>query len=168
MFGAIAPSHNKRAAGTDLQALEKEIMPHRSTKRQANEQSEEQKSEADMDSGSERDEEQIIKQVEELIRVKDVENSTLKLGYNESDYQITSQQYPNCLWEHISPTGWQPNEKWVKPKKMEKTYKFTLDKFQEKAVECIQKNESVLVAAHTSAGKTAIAEYAIAKSLNNN
>lgn len=31
-----------------------------------------------------------------------------------------------------------------------------------KAIEC---DESVLVAAHTSAGKTAIAEYAIAKSL---
>jgi len=30
---------------------------------------------------------------------------------------------------------------------------------------CIEKDESVLVAAHTSAGKTAIAEYAIAKSL---
>ena len=31
---------------------------------------------------------------------------------------------------------------------------------------CIERNESVLVAAHTSAGKTAIAEYAIAQSLN--
>lgn len=30
------------------------------------------------------------------------------------------------------------------------------------------KNESVLVAAHTSAGKTAVAEYAIAQSLKNN
>lgn len=29
----------------------------------------------------------------------------------------------------------------------------------------IEKNESVLVAAHTSAGKTAVAEYAVAKSL---
>ena len=33
-------------------------------------------------------------------------------------------------------------------------------------MECIERNESVLVAAHTSAGKTAIAEYAIATSLN--
>ena len=51
---------------------------------------------------------------------------------------------------------------------MDKEYKFKLDKFQDKAVECIMKNESVLVAAHTSAGKTAVAEYAIAKSLKNN
>jgi ATP-dependent RNA helicase DOB1 len=30
-----------------------------------------------------------------------------------------------------------------------------------------ERNESVLVAAHTSAGKTAVAEYAIAKALKN-
>ncbi len=46
-----------------------------------------------------------------------------------------------------------------------KTYKFTLDPFQKAAVGHIENNESVLVAAHTSAGKTAIAEYAIATSL---
>lgn len=46
-----------------------------------------------------------------------------------------------------------------------KEYKFKLDPFQQEAVGYIEKNESVLVAAHTSAGKTAVAEYAIAKSL---
>ncbi|KAA8491098.1 Superkiller viralicidic activity 2-like 2 [Porphyridium purpureum] len=45
-----------------------------------------------------------------------------------------------------------------------KHYKFTLDAFQQESVNCLEKNESVLVAAHTSAGKTAIAEYAIAMS----
>ena len=39
--------------------------------------------------------------------------------------------------------------------------------FQAQAVEYIDQDESVLVAAHTSAGKTAVAEYAIAKALNN-
>ena len=48
-----------------------------------------------------------------------------------------------------------------------KVYPFKLDKFQQDAVDCIEKGESVLVAAHTSAGKTAVAEYAIAKSLKN-
>jgi hypothetical protein len=44
-------------------------------------------------------------------------------------------------------------------------YPFSLDAFQQEAINCIEKNESVLVAAHTSAGKTVCAEYAIAKSL---
>ena len=45
---------------------------------------------------------------------------------------------------------------------MAKTYKFELDPFQRVSVACLERNESVLVSAHTSAGKTAVAEYAIA------
>ncbi|XP_022753462.1 DExH-box ATP-dependent RNA helicase DExH10 isoform X3 [Durio zibethinus] len=45
---------------------------------------------------------------------------------------------------------------------MAKTYKFELDPFQQVSVACLERNESVLVSAHTSAGKTAVAEYAIA------
>ena len=48
-----------------------------------------------------------------------------------------------------------------------KVYPFKLDPFQQEAVGYIENDESVLVAAHTSAGKTAVAEYAIAKSLKN-
>jgi len=51
---------------------------------------------------------------------------------------------------------------------MAKTYPFKLDSFQSTAIACIERNESVLVAAHTSAGKTVVAEYAIAKALKNN
>ena len=43
-----------------------------------------------------------------------------------------------------------------------RTYPFTLDGFQECACACIERKENVMVAAHTSAGKTAVAEYAIA------
>ena len=46
-----------------------------------------------------------------------------------------------------------------------KEYEFILDPFQKKAILCIENNQSVLVSAHTSAGKTVVAEYAIAKSL---
>ena len=46
-----------------------------------------------------------------------------------------------------------------------RTYKFELDPFQKAAVACIERDESVLVSAHTSAGKTVCAEYAIATSL---
>lgn len=43
-----------------------------------------------------------------------------------------------------------------------KEYKFILDPFQKEAILCIENNQSVLVSAHTSAGKTVVAEYAIA------
>ena len=48
-----------------------------------------------------------------------------------------------------------------------KTYPFKLDPFQQTSVYSIQRNESVLVSAHTSAGKTVVAEYAIAQCLKN-
>ncbi|XP_037075911.1 exosome RNA helicase MTR4-like [Pollicipes pollicipes] len=46
-----------------------------------------------------------------------------------------------------------------------KEYPFVLDPFQKEAVLCLESNQSVLVSAHTSAGKTVVAEYAIALSL---
>ena len=46
-----------------------------------------------------------------------------------------------------------------------KEYPFTLDPFQKEAVLCLENSQSVLVSAHTSAGKTVVAEYAIAMSL---
>ena len=46
-----------------------------------------------------------------------------------------------------------------------RTYKFELDPFQQVATSCIERNESVLVSAHTSAGKTVVAEFAIATCL---
>ncbi|EFJ37244.1 hypothetical protein SELMODRAFT_403447 [Selaginella moellendorffii] len=43
-------------------------------------------------------------------------------------------------------------------------FPFELDKFQKEAIYHLEKNESVFVAAHTSAGKTVVAEYAFALS----
>lgn len=39
-----------------------------------------------------------------------------------------------------------------------KTYSFALDPFQKESILCVDNNQSVLVSAHTSAGKTVIAE----------
>ena len=84
-------------------------------------------------------------------------------------------QSKNCIHECAFPpgvTGQALNDaveqirNFQLPEDLEKEYKFTLDPFQQQSVACIERNESVLVSAHTSAGKTAIAEYAIAKSLN--
>ncbi|KAJ5812209.1 hypothetical protein N7474_008510 [Penicillium riverlandense] len=54
------------------------------------------------------------------------------------------------------------------PAEPAKTWPFPLDPFQQVAVSSIQREESVLVSAHTSAGKTVVAEYAIAQSLKLN
>jgi len=46
-----------------------------------------------------------------------------------------------------------------------KKFPFTLDPFQSQAITCLENGESIMVSAHTSAGKTVVALYAIAKSL---
>jgi ATP-dependent RNA helicase DOB1 len=46
-----------------------------------------------------------------------------------------------------------------------KEYPFILDPFQTESILCIENNQSVLVSAHTSAGKTVVAEYAVALAL---
>lgn len=46
------------------------------------------------------------------------------------------------------------------------SFPFELDDFQKRAIVHIENNEHVFVAAHTSAGKTAVAEYAIAHALD--
>lgn len=54
------------------------------------------------------------------------------------------------------------------PQSPARSWPFTLDPFQVAAISCLERNESVLVAAHTSAGKTVVAEYAIALALSRN
>ena len=65
------------------------------------------------------------------------------------------------------PPDWRPNPKAraYDPSNPAKHYKFELDTFQRKSVEVMEMGESVMVAAHTSAGKTVVAEYAIAMAL---
>lgn len=47
------------------------------------------------------------------------------------------------------------------------SYEFELDDFQKRAVLCLERGEDCFVAAHTSAGKTVIAEYAVALAAQN-
>ncbi|KAJ3279667.1 ATP-dependent RNA helicase mtr4, partial [Blyttiomyces sp. JEL0837] len=60
---------------------------------------------------------------------------------------------------------YKPLSEHVPPAIPAKTYPFVLDPFQASAISIIERQESVLVSAHTSAGKTVVAEYAIAQSL---
>ncbi|CAO1637675.1 unnamed protein product [Parajaminaea phylloscopi] len=64
-------------------------------------------------------------------------------------------------------SGYVPLSQHVPPDPPAREYPFTLDPFQRTAIHSIQRGESVLVSAHTSAGKTVVAEYAIAQCLKN-
>lgn len=54
------------------------------------------------------------------------------------------------------------------PEEPARTWNFKLDPFQSLSVASIERDESVLVSAHTSAGKTVVAEYAVAQCLKRN
>lgn len=83
----------------------------------------------------------------------------------EVPYTVNQEEIEGCLHESVYPNTYQsPTPITRDPAKK---YPFELDPFQKVAINCIEKNESVLVAAHTSAGKTAVADYAIALSLKN-
>ncbi|UJR21841.1 hypothetical protein I4U23_024915 [Adineta vaga] len=77
----------------------------------------------------------------------------------------TVETIESCLHEVVLP----PNFEYVPLKAPigppAKEYKFNLDPFQREAITCLQNNQSVLVSAHTSAGKTVVAEYAVAMAL---
>ncbi|XP_067290002.1 exosome RNA helicase MTR4 [Pseudorasbora parva] len=70
-----------------------------------------------------------------------------------------------CTHEVVLPADEEYTQ--LKPRvgKAAKEYPFILDPFQREAILCIDNNQSVLVSAHTSAGKTVCAEYAIALAL---
>lgn len=65
------------------------------------------------------------------------------------------------------PPGYdyQPLSRHVPRDPPSRAWPFTLDPFQQTSIYCIERSESVLVSAHTSAGKTIVAEYAIAQAL---
>lgn len=75
-----------------------------------------------------------------------------------------------CLHDVSYPEGYVPGRPVAsrptgeKPKPA-KEFPFELDPFQSEAIKCLDNGESVMVSAHTSAGKTVVALYAIAMSL---
>eukprot|EP00468_Gymnochlora_sp_CCMP2014_P000583 CAMPEP_0167740514 /NCGR_PEP_ID=MMETSP0110_2-20121227/322_1 /TAXON_ID=629695 /ORGANISM="Gymnochlora sp., Strain CCMP2014" /LENGTH=927 /DNA_ID=CAMNT_0007624421 /DNA_START=56 /DNA_END=2836 /DNA_ORIENTATION=- len=85
------------------------------------------------------------------------------LGSNSSKGRDRCSHYTSI------PAGWENSEE---KKKRDLAYDpnrapvrkwpFTLDDFQKEAIQCVEKGDNVMVAAHTSAGKTVVAEYAIA------
>lgn len=94
--------------------------------------------------------------------VKIDENSVLEMPRIEIRHLETPE---SCTHEVAIPGGYNYEPLSYKPDQPAKVYPFVLDPFQQEAIKCLDNNQSVLVSAHTSAGKTVIAEYAIAMSL---
>lgn len=86
-------------------------------------------------------------------------NESLVLSHN-IQHQVALP--PDLDYEYV------PLSEHKAPEEPARIYPFKLDPFQALSVASIERGESVLVSAHTSAGKTVVAEYAIAQCLKRN
>jgi len=86
---------------------------------------------------------------------------------SDKDIQIEKENFEGGYHETIFLKS-MPYDKSQKIKSFEQipnppqNFPFELDEFQKKSIICLENKESVLVSAHTSAGKTVVAQYAIA------
>lgn len=87
------------------------------------------------------------------------QDSSLVLSHN-IQHQVALP--PDLDYEYV------PLSEHKSPDEPARTWSFKLDPFQSLSVASIERDESVLVSAHTSAGKTVVAEYAIAQCLKRN
>lgn len=87
------------------------------------------------------------------------QDSSLVLSHN-IQHQVALP--PDLDYEYV------PLSEHKSPEEPARTWNFKLDPFQSLSVASIERDESVLVSAHTSAGKTVVAEYAVAQCLKRN
>ncbi|XP_026739472.1 exosome RNA helicase MTR4 [Trichoplusia ni] len=122
-----------------------------------------------------------LKRLHEDVEI--IEQSTKKVKPAEEDSDITSdinlellnarivihtlETHEGCTHEVAIPPNHEYTPLMPLTSEPAKQYSFILDPFQKEAILCIDNLQSVLVSAHTSAGKTVVAEYAIALSLKN-
>ncbi|XP_012450424.1 DExH-box ATP-dependent RNA helicase DExH9 [Gossypium raimondii] len=94
-----------------------------------------------------------------------------KKKHHGEDVSPLAEEAFGCVHDVSYPEGYVPSAsslQFLADSKPAKEFPFTLDPFQSEAINCLNRGESVLVSAHTSAGKTVVALYAIAMSLRNN
>ncbi|KAI1106813.1 antiviral helicase [Jackrogersella minutella] len=87
------------------------------------------------------------------------EEASLVLSHN-IQHQVALP--PDLDYEYVPLSEHKP------PENPARTWPFQLDPFQRLSISSIERDESVLVSAHTSAGKTVVAEYSIAHCLKKN
>lgn len=94
-----------------------------------------------------------------------IEEEPIGLGAHPRNNIKTVDSVGNCSHEVVMPPHMEYVPLQPRTTAPAKMYEFQLDAFQREAITCIDNSHSVLVSAHTSAGKTVVALYAIAMSL---
>ncbi|KAF9887865.1 ATP-dependent RNA helicase mtr4 [Aspergillus nanangensis] len=114
-----------------------------------------------------KEQEPVVADLFETAQEREVAGSAGLQGTKDSASVVLSHQVRHQV--AIPPNyPYVPISEHKPPAEPARVWPFTLDPFQQVSVASIQREESVLVSAHTSAGKTVVAEYAIAQSLKNN
>ncbi|EOY25727.1 RNA helicase, ATP-dependent, SK12/DOB1 protein [Theobroma cacao] len=101
---------------------------------------------------------------------EEASSESLPQKQHKGDGSVMADEAVGCVHEVSYPDGYVPSTSSTVPadSKPAKEFPFTLDPFQSEAIKCLDNGQSVMVSAHTSAGKTVVALYAIAMSLRNN
>ena len=109
-------------------------------------------------------EEKTVQIDETAMDVSEVDD--FELDINPGDLMKTTEKIKDTsgLWAEIVDISQPMVDFHQRVPNMAYTWPFELDTFQKQAVWHLENNDSVFVAAHTSAGKTVVAEYAIALS----
>ncbi|GAM21777.1 hypothetical protein SAMD00019534_049520 [Acytostelium subglobosum LB1] len=113
---------------------------------------------------------ETLKQLRQQQQQQENEDTTMTSTTSTSTTSTGSFTLPKtCTHDVALPPDYVDNDPELfnpkDPVKPARTYPFKLDPFQATSVACIERKESVLVSAHTSAGKTVVAEYSIAVAL---
>ncbi|KAI8839115.1 antiviral helicase [Chytriomyces cf. hyalinus JEL632] len=98
----------------------------------------------------------LTSEIEDLIPKKDVQSFVAATG----NAKVKKEQQKE--WAYVVDVNQPFPDFHEKVPEMAHQFPFELDLFQKRAVYHLENGESVFVAAHTSAGKTVVAEYAIA------
>ncbi|ORD94329.1 SK2L2 [Enterospora canceri] len=91
----------------------------------------------------------------------------VEFGERTVIHTVDSYTMDNTVHEAVTPNKEAYTKLDINQPLPAKDYAFKLDTFQQIALAAIEADRSVLVSAHTSCGKTVVAEYAIAKSIGN-
>ncbi|EGV66332.1 Antiviral helicase ski2 [Yamadazyma tenuis] len=91
----------------------------------------------------------------------------VSIDYAAIRADIAKEKEAKKSWAHVVDLGHKVQDFEEVVPNMARKWPFELDTFQQEAVYHLEQGDSVFVAAHTSAGKTVVAEYAIAMAARN-